>query len=71
MRSSGERGDQLAAAAYTELVEHGAEMFLNGVGRDVEFGFSPRWCAVAALMLFAVSNDLFNIIRDMKIFGIG
>ena len=39
--------------------------------RVQEIGFRLGIAAVAALMLFAVSNDLFNIIRDMKIFGIG
>lgn len=39
--------------------------------RVQEIGFRFGIAAVAALMLFAVSNDLFNIVRDMKIFGIG
>src|SRR5579859_2476336 len=34
----GERGgDELAAAADTELVERRGQVFLNGVGRDVQF----------------------------------
>ena len=39
--------------------------------RVQEIGFRFGIAAVAAMMLFAVSNDLFHIIRDMKIFGIG